>query len=155
MKETDLLKRIERLKKELVEKEEMIRERENVIKERENVIREREDELKERDLTLDEKEKEIALLYKSREKRDLGQIKTEREHEMFVCCSKIVNSPTAPKLSTYDGTTEWKPYFIQFNYIAQKYMWNEREKLDKLIECLREKALKFFSSRPENVQSDF
>lgn len=33
-------------------------------------------------------------------------------------------------------------------------MWNEREKLDKLIECLREKALKFFSSRPENVQSD-
>lgn len=94
-------------------------------------------------------------MYKSREKRDLGQIKPEREHEMFVCCSKIVNSPTAPKLSTYDGTTEWKPYFIQFNYIAQKYMWNEREKLDKLIECLREKALKFFSSRPENVQSDF
>lgn len=34
-------------------------------------------------------------------------------------------------------------------------MWNEREKLDKLIECLREKALKFFSSRPKNVQNDF
>lgn len=72
MKETDLLKRIERLKKELVEKEEMIRERENVIKERENVIREREDELKERDLTLDEKEKEIAavtIVQKQRKER--------------------------------------------------------------------------------------
>ena len=34
-------------------------------------------------------------------------------------------------------------------------MWNDREKLDRLIECLREKALKFFSSRPENVQKDF
>lgn len=89
-----------------------------MLSQKENVIREREDELKERDLTLDEKEKEIALLYKSREKRDLDQIKPEKEHEMFVCCSKIVISPTAPKLSTYDGTTEWKPYFIQFNYIA-------------------------------------
>lgn len=70
MKETDLLKRIERLKKELIVKEEMIRERESVIRERENVIREIEEELKERDRTLDKKEKEIALMYKSRGKRD-------------------------------------------------------------------------------------
>lgn len=249
MKEIDLLKRIERLKKELVEKEEMIRERENVI-------REREDELKEKDRTLDEKEEELSFWQKSvkttREKGDKiadefkfmferreedlkeklairerefdeqlqtledqkekmrlleekersereesfrkrmreidqrekeiekreRQMKKEREHEEFISNinrlaphsvyhntisekvedrkgSKIQNSPTPPKLSTYDGKTEWKPYYIQFNHIAKKYMWNEREKLDKMIECLREKALKFFSSRPENVQKDF
>lgn len=34
-------------------------------------------------------------------------------------------------------------------------MWNEKEKLDKMIECLSEKALKFFSSRPENVKKGF
>lgn len=34
-------------------------------------------------------------------------------------------------------------------------MWNEGEKLDKLIECFKEKALKFFSSSPKSVQSDF
>ena len=69
--------------------------------------------------------------------------------------ARTTHSPAPPKLSTYDGKTEWKPYYIQFNHIAQKYMWNDREKLDRLIECLREKALKFFSSRPENVQKDF
>lgn len=57
------MKKIERLKKELIEKEEIIRGRENVI-------REREEELKERDRTIDKKEKEIALLYKRRGKRD-------------------------------------------------------------------------------------
>ncbi|XP_052714028.1 chromosome partition protein Smc-like [Crassostrea angulata] len=218
MKEIDLLKRIERLKKELVGKEEMIRERENVIRERENVIREREDELKEKDRMLDEKEEELSFWQKSvkttREKGDKiadefkfmferreedlkeklairerefdEQLQTledqkekmrlleekersEREelapHSVYHNTisekvedrkgSKIQNSPTPPKLSTYDGKTEWKPYYIQFNHIAKKYMWNEREKLDKMIECLREKALKFFSSRPENVQKDF
>lgn len=70
MKVTYLLERIGRLKKELIEKEEMTREREHVIRERDNVIREREEEFKERDRTLDKKEKEIALLYKSRGKRD-------------------------------------------------------------------------------------
>lgn len=34
------------------------------------IIREREEELKERDRTIDKKEKEIALLYKRRGKRD-------------------------------------------------------------------------------------
>lgn len=47
-----------------------------------------------------------------------------------------------------------RPYFIHFNYIAKKYMWNERETLDKLIICLTEKAIKFFSSRSEKVQND-
>lgn len=158
MKEIDLLKKIERLERELVKKERMIREREKFL---------RELEIKQRDQTLNEKEKETSLLHKGREKRDtivnddfqdmfekreddlkerfaiwereiderlkrfieqkqkmrlldekertereeqsrkimrnmdqrergteereryLSQIKSEREHEMFVCCSKI------------------------------------------------------------------
>lgn len=34
-------------------------------------------------------------------------------------------------------------------------MWNEREKLDKLFACLKDKALKFFCSKQEKMQKDF
>ncbi|CAG2215849.1 unnamed protein product [Mytilus edulis] len=63
--------------------------------------------------------------------------------------------PIAPKLATFDGKSEWKPYYLQFIHIANKYNWDTQQKLDKLIECLREKALKFFSTRPLSIQTDF
>ncbi|XP_071145025.1 myosin-11-like [Mytilus edulis] len=63
--------------------------------------------------------------------------------------------PIAPKLATFDGKSEWKLYYLQFIHIANKYNWDTQQKLDKLIECLREKALKFFSTRPLSIQTDF
>ncbi|CAG2257816.1 unnamed protein product [Mytilus edulis] len=63
--------------------------------------------------------------------------------------------PIAPKLATFDGKSEWKPYYLQFIHIANKYNWDTQQKLDKLIECLREKALKIFSTRPLSIQTDF
>ncbi|XP_061195172.1 DNA ligase 1-like [Saccostrea echinata] len=133
---------------------------------------EKEEQFRIRMRELDLREKEIE-----KRERDLRQMKAEREQEEYISHinrlapqnvyhngektedkrsnAKTPCSPATPKLSTYDGKSEWKPYFVQFNYIAKKYMCNEKEKLDKLIECLREKALKFFSSRPENVQKDY
>lgn len=63
--------------------------------------------------------------------------------------------PSPPKLAVFDGKKEWKPYFMQFSHIANKYKWDKQQKLDKLIECLRDKALKFVSTRQEAVQKDF
>jgi len=49
------------------------------------------------------------------------------------------------KMPMYDGKIEWKPYHLQFQHIANRYRWNDEQKLDKFIECLQDKALKVFS----------
>lgn len=58
---------------------------------------------------------------------------------------KRTGGPPAPNLSTYDGKTDWRPYIIQFTHIADKYTWTPQEGLDRLLQCLRDKALTFFS----------
>ncbi|XP_063408756.1 kinesin-like protein KIF15 [Mytilus trossulus] len=65
------------------------------------------------------------------------------------------SGPESPKLAIFYGKSEWKPYFMQFNHIARKYEWSNEQKLDRLIECLRDKALKFMSTRQETVQKDY
>lgn len=59
------------------------------------------------------------------------------------------------KLPTYDGKVEWEPYFLQFSHIADRHAWSDRLRLDKFIESLRDKALKFFGSRTVAVRSNF
>ncbi|CAG2217872.1 unnamed protein product [Mytilus edulis] len=63
--------------------------------------------------------------------------------------------PTAPKMSTYDGRNDWRPYYLQFSTIADRCKWQSEQRLYKLIECLRDKALKFYSSRPKFVQTNY
>ena len=63
--------------------------------------------------------------------------------------------PAPPKMSTYDGKNDWRPYHLQFSTIADRYKWNTEQRLFKLIECLRDKALKFYSSRPKFVQTNY
>ncbi|XP_071136601.1 cilia- and flagella-associated protein 45-like [Mytilus edulis] len=63
--------------------------------------------------------------------------------------------PTAPKMSTYDGRNDWRPYYLQFSTIADRCKWQSEQRLYKLIECLRDKALKFYSSRPKLVQTNY
>ena len=60
-----------------------------------------------------------------------------------------------PKLSTYDGTNDWKPYQLQFSHTATRFDWDEQQKLDNLLLCLRGKALMFFSTRPASVEKNF
>jgi hypothetical protein len=48
----------------------------------------------------------------------------------------------------------WEP-FLQFCHIANKYEWSDQDRLDKLIECLRDRALKYFTTRPKFVQDNY
>jgi hypothetical protein len=68
---------------------------------------------------------------------------------------KRTGGPPAPKLSTYDGKTDWRPYFIQFTNIADKYKWTSQERLDRLLQCLRDKALKFFSIKNKSGKGNY
>ena len=68
---------------------------------------------------------------------------------------KRTGGPPAPKLSTYDGKTDWRPYFIQFSHIADKYKWTPQERLDRLLQCLRDKALKFFSIKNKSGKGNY
>jgi hypothetical protein len=63
--------------------------------------------------------------------------------------------PPAPKLSTYDGKTDWRPYFIQFTNLANKYKWTPQERLDRLLQCLRDKALNFFSIKNKSGKGNY
>jgi hypothetical protein len=70
---------------------------------------------------------------------------------VFILVLEVKHNPAPPKLSTYVGENEWKPYIIQFNNISKKYNWSKYEKLDKRIKCLRDKPLILFSSRSDAV----
>ena len=54
-------------------------------------------------------------------------------------------------MPTYDGKNDWRPYCIQFNHIADRHSWKNQQRLDKLIECLRDQALKCFTSRSNSA----
>ncbi|CAC5382540.1 unnamed protein product [Mytilus coruscus] len=64
------------------------------------------------------------------------------------------SGPSPQRLPCYDGKTEWKPYYMQFIHFSNRYRWDSKQRLDRLIECLRDKALKFYSTRPPSVQND-
>ena len=59
-----------------------------------------------------------------------------------------------PKLSLpfYSGTEEWSVFWLQFKRIASRYGWTDEEVLDRLVCCLRDEALRFFSRLPPDWQ---
>jgi hypothetical protein len=57
------------------------------------------------------------------------------------------SGPTSPKMGTITGKEDWHPYFLQFFHIANDYKWSDQDRLDKLIECLRYRAFRYFSTR--------
>ncbi len=63
--------------------------------------------------------------------------------------------PPPPKMPTYGGKAEWKPFHVQFEILARRYQWSDSNKLDRLVECLRDRALKFFCERPAAIQNDY
>lgn len=44
------------------------------------------------------------------------------------------DGPVPPKVSVFAGKSEWKPCYMQFNNIANKYNWDKQQRLDRLIE---------------------
>ena len=63
--------------------------------------------------------------------------------------------PTPLKMDTFTGKEDWRPYFLQFCHIANKYYRSDEDWLDKLIKCLRDRALNFFTTRPKFVQDNY
>ena len=57
------------------------------------------------------------------------------------------SGPTPSKMGTFTGKEDWRPYFLQFCHIANKYEWSDQDRLDKPIECLRDRALIFFDNK--------
>ena len=64
--------------------------------------------------------------------------------------------PQTPKLSTFDGDpTKWRSFIFMFKLLAKNYKWSSKVKLQKLTECLRDKAVEYLQSRPSKVRKNF
>ncbi|KAK6172537.1 hypothetical protein SNE40_016172 [Patella caerulea] len=59
------------------------------------------------------------------------------------------------KLPTFDGTGDWDSFMLPFNRAAIRNNWDDVEKLDRLIECIRGQAARFQASLPSQIQRDF
>ena len=64
-------------------------------------------------------------------------------------------SDSLPKLQKYDGSGQWKSFYIQFKMYANIKGWSEQEKLNNLCLCLRDKALDFFVCQPDHIQQNY
>ena len=64
--------------------------------------------------------------------------------------------PQMPKLSTFDGDpTQWRSFIFMFEIVAKNYKWSKKERLQKLTECLRGKAVDYLKSRPSKVRKTY
>ena len=64
-------------------------------------------------------------------------------------------SDSLPKLGKYDGTSQWKSFYIQFKMYSDIKGWTDQQKLNNLCLCLKDKALDFFVCQPDNIQHDY
>lgn len=60
-----------------------------------------------------------------------------------------------PKLATYDGRDDWDAFLLPFERLARKYGWTARERVDRLLECLRGAAIRYVRSLPERTREDY
>ena len=64
--------------------------------------------------------------------------------------------PPFPKLPAFDGkAAEWRGFIFQFRKLAKSGRWTEREKRDRLLGCLRGKAITYVQSRPKSERKDY
>ena len=78
-----------------------------------------------------------------------------------------MNSPPAepvhrgppPKLPIFDGKAGseygWKAFLLQFSRMARRSAWDDRLKLDLMVECLRGPALQYYSRLSHVHQDDY
>ena len=134
------------------------------------------------DESLDRSSRDKKYRPKSRHSRRSGESRTvETRHEKRRSSGKKVNvsristsesslsessdsddgrrrkrAPPFPKLPTFDGkTSEWPGFIFQFRRLAQSGKWTTREKRDRLLGCLRGKAIAYVQSRPKAERKDY
>ena len=64
--------------------------------------------------------------------------------------------PPFPKLPAFDGkAAEWSGFIFQFRKLAKSGRWTEWEKRDRLLGCLRGKAITYVQSWPKAECKDY
>ncbi|CAC5415384.1 unnamed protein product [Mytilus coruscus] len=89
----------------------------------------------------------------------IQKVITDRESKTGVSYKHTSTSdnygPSAPKPATFDGKGDWRPYILQFSTIADRYKWTDEQRLFKLVELLRDRALKYYSNRVKSLQASY
>ena len=56
-------------------------------------------------------------------------------------------SPNAPHMQLFKGgVNEWENFIFYFKNMARQYKWKKKKKLQRLLECLRDKAVEYVST---------
>ena len=83
------------------------------------------------------------------------QLRDFRKDERTGGHSTFRHHTASTKLATYNGKNEWHPFELQFERIAKRHFWSKEEMADKLVELLRDKALKYFSVQSRTIQESY
>ena len=61
-----------------------------------------------------------------------------------------------PKMQEFHGESDrWASFKFQFKQAAHSFKWDERTKLDRLLSCLRNKAVEYIQKRPKGTLKDY
>ncbi len=65
-------------------------------------------------------------------------------------------SPPDPKMQTFQGEpSKWRAFIYQFRGMAKQCHWTQRQRRDKMLECLKEKAIEYVSNLPTSIRCDY
>ena len=80
----------------------------------------------------------------------------ERERRRKGTQHRRRSSPPGPKLPTFSGNpAEWDAFLYLFNGTARHYQWGSDKKLQRLKECMRDKAIDYVRSRSRKERNDY
>jgi hypothetical protein len=51
--------------------------------------------------------------------------------------------PQLPRIQAYTGKGNWETYLVQFERMATRSGWDDRDKVDRLFDCLADQALEY------------
>ena len=70
--------------------------------------------------------------------------------------SRRSRSPPVPKMQEFHGeSAKWISFKFQFEQAARSFRWDDKTKLDRLVACLRNKAVEFVQRRPKSTLKDY
>ncbi len=65
-------------------------------------------------------------------------------------------SPPPPKMQTFHGEpTKWRSFIFQFEQAANSCRWTDDEKAEKLMACMRDKAIEYLENRPPQMLHNY
>ena len=80
----------------------------------------------------------------------------ERERRRNDTRHRRRSSPPGPKLPNFSGNhTEWDAFLYLFNGTARHYQWSSDKKLQRLKECMRDKAIDYVRNRSRKERNDY